>query len=334
MKKLIIILSLFAVIVFSVSAQAVSEKSKSNEITVYAYDSFTSDWGPGADLVAAFEEKTGAKVNLIGYDGALEMLSQVVFEGEKCEADIVLGIADTMACDESMFYKWEPKCSASLEGYSKDSALIPFDYGIFAFVFNSKANMVRPQSLAELTNSVYKNQVILIDPRTSSVGLGTLLWTVNVFGEEKAMQWWSAMADNALTISNSWSNAYGLFTEGEAPLVISYTTSPVYHVLYEENTDFVALEFSEGHYMTTEYMGILNTSDNKEIAKQFCEFILNEGQSRIATDNTMFPANKDTALPEAFEYALMPSLIVNENVKTDTTAIDRYIDLWTKAVVR
>ncbi len=334
MKKLTIILSLFMFVVFSVFAKGSSEKVKSNEITVYAYDSFTSDWGPGADLVAAFEEKTGAKVNLLGFDGALEMLAQVNFEGSSCEADVVLGIADTMACDSDMFVKWTPKCSSSLDGYFKDSPLIPFDYGVFAFVYNSKTGSPRPTSLAELTSEKYKDQVILIDPRTSSVGLGALLWTINVYGEEKAMDWWSEMAQNALTISNSWSNAYGLFTEGEAPLVLSYTTSPVYHVLYEENKDYVALEFEEGHYMTTEYMGILKTSDNKDLAKQFCEFILTEGQSRIATDNTMFPANRDTELPEAFEYALMPSLIVNKNVETDTSSIDRYIDLWTKAVVR
>lgn len=334
MKKTTIILSLFIILVFSVFAKGNSEKVKTNEITVYAYDSFTSDWGPGADLAAAFEAQTGIKVNLIGFDGALEMLAQVTFEGSACEADIVLGIADTMTVDTSLFYKWTPLCSNSLEGYTKNSPLIPFDYGVFAFIYNSKSNSLKPKSLAELTSDKYKNQVILIDPRTSSVGLGALLWSVNVFGEEKAMQWWSDMAQNALTISNSWSNAYGLFTEGEAPLVLSYTTSPVYHVLYEDNRDYVALEFSEGHYMTTEYMGILKTSDNKDKAKQFCEFILTEGQSRIATDNTMFPANRNTVLPEAFEAALMPSIIVNKNTKTDTSEIDRYIDLWTKAVVR
>ncbi|MCR5760496.1 MAG: thiamine ABC transporter substrate-binding protein [Sphaerochaetaceae bacterium] len=334
MKKLIIIMSLLVFIVVSVCAQPAAEKSNSNEITVYAYDSFTSDWGPGADLVAAFEEETGAKVNLIGYDGAVEMLAQVNFEGENCEADVVLGISDDMECDKDIFYKWEPKCSATLKGYREDNPLIPFDYGFFAFIFNSRANMVRPQSLKDLTSEAYKDQVILIDPRTSSVGRGLLMWTISVFGEEEAMTWWSEVSDNALTIASSWSNAYGLFTEGEAPLVLSYTTSPIYHVMYEDNRDFVALEFSEGHYMTTEYMGILKTSDNKDLAKQFCEFILTEGQSRIATDNTMFPANTETELPEAFDYALMPSLIVNENVETDVSALDTYIDLWTKAVVR
>lgn len=334
MKKITIILSLSILLVFSVFAKGSTEKVKSNEITVYAYDSFTSDWGPGADLVKAFEEQTGAKVNLLGFDGALEMLSQVKMEGKDCEADVVLGLTDTMDCDTSLFYNWTPKCSSSLIGYFSGSPLIPFDYGVFAFIYNSKSEIEKPESLEALTSEEYKDQVILIDPRTSSVGLGALLWTVSVFGEEKAMSWWSDMAKNALTISSSWSSAYGLFTEGEAPLVLSYTTSPVYHVLYEDNKDLQAIEFKEGHYMTTEYMGILETSDNKDLAKEFCEFILTTGQSRIATDNTMFPANKDTVLPEAFEYALMPSVIVNKDVETDTSKIDRYIDLWTKAVVR
>ncbi|MCR4676743.1 MAG: thiamine ABC transporter substrate-binding protein [Sphaerochaetaceae bacterium] len=334
MKKSFIILSLFALLLFPVLAQSVAEKAQTKEITVYAYDSFTSDWGPGQALVEAFEAKTGTKVNLIGYPGAVEMLSQVEFEGKNCKADVVIGISDTMACDESMFTVWQPDCYENLEGYNPESGLIPFDYGIFAFVFNSRANMIAPKSLEDLTGEGFKNMVILIDPRTSSVGLGCLMWTIEAMGEEKAMQWWQAMAENALTVSSSWSNAYGLFTEGEAPLVLSYTTSPVYHAMWDGHNDFVALEFSEGHYMTTEYMGILETSTKKDLAKEFCNFILTEGQSKIATDNTMFPANRTTVLPEAFEWALMPEKILNENVKTDTSQIDRYIDLWTKAVVK
>jgi thiamine transport system substrate-binding protein len=38
-----------------------------------------------------------------------------------------------------------------------------------------------------------------------------------------------------LTVTPGWSEAYGLFTKGEAPMVLSYTTSPAYHVIAEKD---------------------------------------------------------------------------------------------------
>jgi len=43
---------------------------------------------------------------------------------------------------------------------------------------------------------------------------------------------WEGLADNVVTVTKrDWSEAYGLFLEGEAGTsVLSYTTSPAYHL--------------------------------------------------------------------------------------------------------
>jgi ABC-type thiamine transport system substrate-binding protein len=46
---------------------------------------------------------------------------------------------------------------------------------------------------------------------------------------------WEALADNIVTVTPGWSEAYGLFLEGEADMVLSYTTSPAYHLIAEED---------------------------------------------------------------------------------------------------
>ena len=38
-----------------------------------------------------------------------------------------------------------------------------------------------------------------------------------------------------MTVTKGWSEAYGLFLEGEADMVLSYTTSPAYHLIAEED---------------------------------------------------------------------------------------------------
>jgi thiamine transport system substrate-binding protein len=174
--------------------------------------------------------------------------------------------------------------------------------------------------------------VILIDPRTSSVGLGLLLWTIEVFGEEGYLSWWETMKDQALTITDGWSSAYGLFTEGEAPLVLSYTTSPVYHVTYEDTTRYQVALFEEGHSTTIEGVGLLSSSKKKDEAKQFIDFILTKGQLTIAMANSMYPVNSKTELPDAFDYAPKPEKNLSMDSKTLAKNLDRWLTEWTQVM--
>lgn len=330
MKKMLLLL----VAVLCVAVPVVAQPQSEQVLTVYAYNSFTGDWGPGNDIVKAFEEQTGIKVNLVGASGAVEMYTKVVYEGADCPADVVIGISDSINVDQSLFLDWQPDCMADLS-VGKKGNLVPFDYGFFAFIADMEyfKDHELPTCLEDLTKPEFKDKVILIDPRTSSVGLGLLAWTVNTLGEDAAFDWWKAMKDNALTIGDSWSSSYGLFTEGEAPLVISYTTSPVYHALYEGTDRYQAIDFTNGHVKTTEYLGILKTSKNVENAKKFCEFVLTQGQEQIAVANTMFPANGSVELPEAFKAALMPSRIVEYDTDAFVEETNEYLTRWAQTMV-
>ena len=56
--------------------------------------------------------------------------------------------------------------------------------------------------------------------------MGFLYWMHSVYGDDMAVAW-QQLQPNILTVTPGWSEAYGLFLEGRAPLVLSYTTSPV-----------------------------------------------------------------------------------------------------------
>ena len=307
MKKAI---SLIAVLLAAaaVMAQASSEE---DVLTVYSYDSFAGDWGPAGTLIPRFEEETGIKVNLVSAGDAVEMISRVELEGENTEADVILGVTDDFAYRA---YPYLENYDSPILGdipeelrFDPENRLIPFDYGAFAFVWDSECGLDKPESLSDLTKAEYKDKVILIDPRTSSVGLGLLLWTYNIYGDgEEFTSWWEAMNENALTIADGWSSAYGLFTEGEAPIVLSYTTSPVYHVMNDNTTRYQALIFDEGHEATIEGIGIVKGTDMREEAEKFVDFILTEAQLDIAIANSMYPVNSSIELPQAFDYAPKP----------------------------
>lgn len=319
-------------IILMVCVTSCTKRSATPELTVYSYDSFAGNWGPGQDLVQEFTEKTGIKVNLIGCGAASEVYGKFVFEKEKTKADIIIGLSDSINVDEKLFYQWEPQCKSDLIPYDSD-CLIPFDYGIYAFLKNNTyPSDLKPTCLEDLIKPEYKNKFILIDPRTSSVGLGLLKWTILAFGEEKALNWWYLACKNALTTAESWSSAYGIFTEGEAPFVISYTTSPAYHKIFEDNYSIEALEFADGHIVTTEYLAITAQSKMKEEAKLFCEYILTEGQEKIALANTMFPANRTTSIPTELNNSLQPKEIPDSlNFSANQ---HQYLEKWAESIAK
>ena len=71
------------------------------------------------------------------------------------------------------------------------------------------------------------------------------MWVKAAFGDASA-QVWTDLADNILTVTPSWDQAYGLFLSGEADMVLSYTTSPAYHIAAEDDPTKKAALFPEG----------------------------------------------------------------------------------------
>ena len=61
-------------------------------LTVYTYDSFISDWGPGPAVESAFEARCGCDLQMIGAGDGAALLSRLRLEGTRTEADVVLGL--------------------------------------------------------------------------------------------------------------------------------------------------------------------------------------------------------------------------------------------------
>ena len=61
-------------------------------LTVYTYDSFVSDWGPGPAIEAAFEKTCGCDLAFAGTGDGAALLSRLKLEGARTKADVVLGL--------------------------------------------------------------------------------------------------------------------------------------------------------------------------------------------------------------------------------------------------
>ena len=61
-------------------------------LTIYTYDSFVSEWGPGHIIEKIFEEKYKINIEFISVDSAATLLTKIILEGSSTKADVVLGL--------------------------------------------------------------------------------------------------------------------------------------------------------------------------------------------------------------------------------------------------
>lgn len=308
-------------------------------LTVYTYESFIAEWGPGPKIEAAFEAECGCDLKWVGVADGVALLNRLKLEGEKAEAGVVLGLDTNLVAEATATGLFEAHgldtSAVQVPGGFSDDVFIPYDYGHFAVIYDSEAISTPPASLKELVEGDPEQKIVIQDPRTSTPGLGLLLWMKSVYGDDAAAAW-EKLSKRVLTVTPGWSEAYGLFTSGEAPMVLSYTTSPAYHMVAEETNRYQAAEFSEGHYLQIEVAGLLANAPDKDLARQFLGFMMTPGfQNEIPTNNWMMPAAPVTMdLPEAFSKLVSPEktfLYSPEEVAENRAA---WIEEWLGAMSR
>ncbi len=277
-------------------------------LTVYTYDSFVSDWGPGPAIEKAFEATCGCDLKLVGAGDGAALLARVRLEGKRTRADVVLGLDTSLiaaARATGLFAPHEVSADFDLPVAWDDPVFLPYDWGYFAFVHNAGLAQV-PGNFRELADSDLK--IVIEDPRSSTPGLGLLLWVKQAYGD-KAPEIWAGLADNIVTVTKGWSEAYGLFLQGEADMVLSYTTSPAYHLIAEGDAGKAAAAFDEGHYMQIEVAAKVAGTDQTDLADAFLRFMVSDGfQKVIPTSNWMYPAVMPSqGLPEGFDTLITPA---------------------------
>ena len=315
-------------------AAAQSEKPK---LTVYTYDSFAGEYGPGAKIKERFEASCGCTLDYVATDDAGTLLARLKLEGSSTSADVVLGLDTNLmaeARDSSLFAAHGVDTGKlDLPVDWSDDTFIPFDWGWFAFVYDSTKLKNPPKSFEELVETKDGPTLVIEDPRTSTPGLGLLLWVREIYGD-RASEVWEKLKPRIVTVTRGWSEAYGLFIEGEADMVLSYTTSPAYHISAENETKYKAAVFSEGHAMQVEVAGMVASSKNQELAKEFLSFMVGDAfQSAIPEGNWMYPAKLPAeGLPPSFAD-------LNEPEKSFMTAPEKvqaerrtWIDEWLAAM--
>jgi thiamine transport system substrate-binding protein len=321
-----LLLSVAAVAALTVPAAA------AEKLTVYTYESFTAEWGPGPVVKKNFEAECACEVDFVSVADGVALLNRLKLEGTSTKADIVLGLDTNLTAEAKATGLFAPHgevSGVSVPGGWSDDTFVPYDYGYFAVVYDTEKLKQPPASLKELVEGDAGQKIVIQDPRTSTPGLGLLLWVKSVYGDEAASAW-AKLKGRVLTVTPGWSESYGLFTKGEAPMVLSYTTSPAYHMIAEKTDRYQAASFSEGHYLQIEVAGITANGAKNPLSQKFLTFMTGPGfQDAVPETNWMYPAGKtDKPLDPAFDRLVKPArtlMFSPEDVAKNRKA---WVDEW------
>lgn len=306
-----------------------------NTLTVYTYDSFAADWGPGPKVEKAFEAQCGCDVNFVALDDGVSILNRLRLEGDNSKADIVLGLDNNLMAEAQKTgllaeHKVDTQAVKLPNGWN-NSTFVPYDFGYFAFVYNKEKLANPPKSLKELVESRDDLKVIYQDPRTSTPGQGLMLWMKSVYGDDVTPAW-QQLAKKTVTVTKGWSEAYSMFLEGESDMVLSYTTSPAYHLIAESDSKYAAADFAEGHYTQVEVAAKVKASKNEKLADEFMTFILGDDfQSLMPTGNWMYPVT-EVALPEGFDTLTVPEKALSFSAEEVAQNRKSWIREWQSAL--
>ncbi len=331
-KTMAVAISALTVSMAGLPMAAADEKP---ELTIYTYESFASDWGPGPGIKAAFEATCDCTVTFVGLDTSGAILSRIQLEGSATKADIVLGLDTSLtaiAAATGLFAEHGLDLDGTLAlpadlGPWQDSTFVPFDWGYFAFNYDTSRLADAPTSFDALLDAEDDLKIVIQDPRTSTPGLGLMLWVNAVYGD-KADEAWAKLAPKLVTVTKGWWDAYSMYLEGEADMVLSYSTSPAYHLIAEGKDNYAAASFDEGHYMQVEVAAMLSSSTQPELAQQFLDALTGaEMQSILPTTNWMYPAAAAGDVPDGFNGMIKPS----KSFLYSPEMVAQNRDAWTKA---
>lgn len=191
-----------------------------------------------------------------------------------------------------------------------------------------------PKTFNDLQASTYMSDLLLANPQTTVTGLDFLLWTVHTRGSNNYLDYWKQLMPN-VHILKSWNAEYSAFQNGEAPMVVSYSTDQIYAVNAGKSVKRYQIRFlNDQGYAYIGGVGKFATTSKDRLVRKFVEFLLQpDVQRKTSVLNVGIPATDNASLPEKYQpYAKRPGTTIQYNVKTLKKHAEKWRSSWARQV--
>jgi thiamine transport system substrate-binding protein len=329
-------------VLVAVAACGAEDAETPDTLRLMAHDSFAGS--VSEETFAGFTESTGIGVEMIAAGDAGSMVNQAALSKDNPLADVMFGVDDTFlsrAIDEEIFSEHQSGLLGQVDDqFVPDTDLVtPIDYGDVCINYDkswfAEAAMTVPTELDQLRDPALAGVLTVEHPATSSPGLAFLLATVDEYGEDGWLEFWSDLKAGGVGVVPDWDTAYySDFTPygGDSPMVVSYASSPPAEVVFaSEPIDEAPTGVVEaGCYRQVEYAGVLAGTDYPQPAGELIDYMLSvEFQETVPLTWFVFPVNEGAQLPPEFvEHTTIPADPARLDPATIAENRDRWIDEW------
>jgi thiamine transport system substrate-binding protein len=324
-------------------------EEEQTDVVLVTHDSFVVS----KDVVRAFERESGLELRILQSGDAGEALTKALLTAGNPQGDVFFGVDDNLlsrALDGDLFEPYEsPALAHVAERYKldPDHRVTPIDHGEVCLNYDrawfSQHDVAPPRSLSVLTDSTYDGLLVVENPATSTPGLAFMLATIAKFGEDSWQGYWRRLRENDVLVVDGWEDAYNVRFSGSAgkgsrPIVVSYASSPPAEVIFRRPRPDEAptAVVEDSCFRQIELAGVLRGARNEDGARQLIDFMLSDTfQKDVPLSMFVFPAVEDVALPPEFEkYAVVPDSPLELSPAEIGENRDRWVDEWTRIVLR
>ncbi|MFA9446452.1 thiamine ABC transporter substrate binding subunit [Egicoccus sp. AB-alg6-2] len=317
-------------------------------LVLVTHDSFDVE----EEVLATFTEQTGVRVDIAPAGDAGATVNQAILTKDAPLGDVLFGVDNTFlsrALDEELFVAYESPALADVDPQfvlDEEHRVTPVDFGDVCLNYDrawfEESDLEVPASLQDLTSETYAGLLTVMNPATSSPGLAFLLATVEEFGEDGYLDFWSDLRANDVLVTDGWSEAYyeefSATGEGDRPLVVSYASSPPAEVYFADpQPDEPPTGVIEAScFRQVEFAGILQGTEHEDEARLLIDFLLSrEFQENLPLTMFVFPVVTDAQLPEVFAtHAVVPDDAYQLEPDAIGEGREEWIDGWTRTVIR
>ncbi len=326
------------------AADVAAEPALGTKLTLVTYNSFAVSEG----ILEAFEAETGIEVDVLTSGDTGSLVSQAVLTVGNPVGDVMWGIDNTFLCaglEADIFLPYQSPHLVNVADPLKLDAkqrVTPVNFSdVCANYWIDGLVGEPPADIAELARPRYAAEFVTENPETSPPGMGFLLATIARFGEEGWEDYWQELADNGVTVTSGWTEAYfGEFVAGggDRAIVMSYASSPVAEVLFADPPVDVppTAVLLDSCFRSIEFAGVLNGTENPGAAARLVDFLLSPTfQEDIPLNMFVYSANDLAQLPEVFTQwgplSDNPLTLPPDQIQANR---DRWTQRWTEIVLR
>lgn len=324
-QRNIVILIIFTVLIGWVLF--FQQTNSSPKLKVMVYSSFLSPYGPAHKIQKQFENICNCQIQWMKVEDSTLMIQRLKLRSDGLGVDVVLGL-DQLTFNTSN-QKWKKIKPFNKNIISKAKQwvqpfTIPISWAPLTFIARKPEYL--PQTIESLLDPHLRKKISLSHPRSSTVGFQFYFWIFSLFKDTK--EFLNLFKQQVYTLSHSWSSSYGLFQKELAQLTFSYQTSIIYHLI-EENKQYLAAHFPEGHPYQVELAAIPETCTQCDLAQDFLKFLLEDNiQKILMTKNYMFPVTQGVVQGTPFESLEELPLISYEKIDAFLLKKSQYLKDW------